>query len=433
MRVSGADGQSAGEAAGGRRARVFLSYSRKDLAFAEELIISLESHGFEMVVDREDLFPGEQWAPRLQHFISEADTTVCIVSANWAASPQCTQELDIALERGRRVLPLIIDQIAPSSLPEAIARLQFVFFIGQGRSFARGVADLVAALRTDIDWLRDQTRLLDRAQEWDATQRSAALLLRGAALERALQWLEAPRPEHTRVLPLVAEFVAASQRGQSDEERKRLRGRVRTVGLAGLAAVGLLTSGLLYLNNANRVLTTETGELRTDLEVTQTLAANEEEETLNASSGGGASGAVDDLRSDSQTSTEQPPRVVASGVVGRLIASNARERIAAGQEIVDAIRGGRSDALMGDMVALLEVEQLQQLSASARFNVLYMLNVYDAWPDSPHAADLRAALTLMETRAGEGVRVGAQTQDCIDKLRRKLDGAREVGNRCGGR
>lgn len=423
-----------------RRARVFLSYSRKDLEFADELIVSLESHGFEMVVDREDLFPGEAWEPRLRHFITEADTTVCIVSAQWLASPQCLQELDIAIGQGRRVLPVIIDQVSPSTLPDAIARLQFVFFVGQGRSFARGVADLVRALRTDIDWLREQTRLMDRAQEWAATGRSAALLLRGAALERALQWLEAPRPEHTHVLPIVAEFVSASQRGQSDEERKRLRGRVRTVGLAGLAAVGLLSSGVLYFRSEAAKQRAEAADQRAEAEdqraiaqASVDLAGNAEalssvDDSTSApgdnNAGGGSGAAV--------TEPISQPRTEGS-LIARLSADNARERITAGQEVVEAIRGGRGDALLGELVAELDGERLQQLSASGRFNVLYMLNVYDDWTNSPYASQLGAALARMETREADGVRIGAQTQDCIDRLQRKLSGERNVGDRCGGR
>jgi hypothetical protein len=423
-----------------RRTRVFLSYSRKDLAFADELIISLESHGFEMVVDREDLFPGEAWEPRLWHFITEADTTVCVVSAQWVASPQCVKELDIAIAQGRRVLPLIIDQVSPSALPDAIARLQFVFFAGQGRTFARGVADLVKALRTDIDWLREQTRLLDRAQEWDATARSAALLLRGGALERALQWLEAPRPEHTHVLPLVAEFVTASQRGQSDEERNRLRGRVRTVGLAGLAAVGLLASGVLYFRSeAERQATNAAGQaeraerLDVDLGFARAnvgLVDEAEGEAAPRDQAGRG-----DITSEETTAPAPalPNATGEAGLVARLSARDASIRVRAGQEVAEAVRRGQSQEVLAALVSELEGDRLVQLGASGRFNVLYMLNVYDDWPNSPYASQLASALQRIEARMDENVHVGPQTQDCIDRLQRKLAGERNVGDRCGGR
>ena len=74
------------EPQGVAKPRVFLSYSRQDAAFAGELVISVESYGFEVMIDREDLFPGERWEPRLQSLIADADTTVCVVSAQWLAS-----------------------------------------------------------------------------------------------------------------------------------------------------------------------------------------------------------------------------------------------------------------------------------------------------------------------------------------------------------
>lgn len=39
--------------------KVFLSYSRKDSAFAQELLAGLELLGFEAYLDKEDIAPGE--------------------------------------------------------------------------------------------------------------------------------------------------------------------------------------------------------------------------------------------------------------------------------------------------------------------------------------------------------------------------------------
>ena len=421
---------------------MFLSYSRRDLALADELIISLETHGFEMVVDREDLFPGEQWEPRLRHFITEADTTICLVSQQWIASPQCLKELKIAVENGRRIIPLIAEQIEPSALPEDIARLQFVFFVGNGRSFARGVADLVKALRTDIDWVREQTRLLDRAHEWDSAGRAEALLLRGAALERAQRWLEAPRPDQTRVLPLVADFVTASLSGQADDERKRLRGRVRTVALSGMAAIGLLTSATLYLKGqADRqtALAERAGERAETLETTLNYVADsqaaiaEQEPAAADAADPGEPSAASEAAAASPPAPVETPRTSGTGVVARLNAPDSRTRMQAGQEVVEAIRGGRSTEVIGLLVGELEGPRLEALSASGRFNILYLLNVYDDWPSSPYADRLNLALQGIEAREGAGVQIGGQTRDCMDRLRRKLTGERNVGDRCGGR
>jgi hypothetical protein len=110
-------------------------------------------------------------------------------------------------------------------------------------------------------------------------------------------------------------------------------------------------------------------------------------------------------------------------------------RVRAGQAIVEAVRGERDPAILGELVAELELPRLDQLTASGRFNVLYMLNVYDDWPRAREAERLRAALDTIEQRArgANPLVIGSQTRDCVDKLRKKLDGQKGIENRCGGR
>jgi predicted nucleotidyltransferase len=40
------------------KTHVFISYSRRDSAFVSDLLVSLESYGFETFFDRDDLAPG---------------------------------------------------------------------------------------------------------------------------------------------------------------------------------------------------------------------------------------------------------------------------------------------------------------------------------------------------------------------------------------
>lgn len=65
-------------------------------------------------------------------------------------------------------------------------------------------------------------------------------------------------------------------------------------------------------------------------------------------------------------------------------------------------------------------------------NVLYMLNLEPTWRGHRRADDLSSALNEIGRREEQGVAIGLQTQDCIDKLRAKLEG-KTAGDRCGGR
>src|SRR5262249_25450726 len=65
--------------------RVFISYSRDDLEFANQLDAALKACGFECSIDREGISGGEKWKQRLSNLISEADTVVFGSRRPWRA------------------------------------------------------------------------------------------------------------------------------------------------------------------------------------------------------------------------------------------------------------------------------------------------------------------------------------------------------------
>ena len=78
----------------GDRAKVFVSYSRKDMSFAQMLVGALAARGFDAFLDKTDIAPGEPWKERLATLIATADTVVVVVSPDSAASTICGWELD---------------------------------------------------------------------------------------------------------------------------------------------------------------------------------------------------------------------------------------------------------------------------------------------------------------------------------------------------
>src|SRR5215475_15166139 len=66
--------------------RVFISYSRDDLDFADQLDEALNACGFESLIDRHGISGGEDWKRRLGNLISEADTVVFVLSPSSARS-----------------------------------------------------------------------------------------------------------------------------------------------------------------------------------------------------------------------------------------------------------------------------------------------------------------------------------------------------------
>ena len=65
--------------------RVFISYSRDDLKFADQLDAALTLYGFECLIDRHGISGGEDWKRRLGNLISEADTEIFVSLAEFGA------------------------------------------------------------------------------------------------------------------------------------------------------------------------------------------------------------------------------------------------------------------------------------------------------------------------------------------------------------
>src|SRR5262247_1772285 len=87
--------------------RVFISYSRDDLYFADQLDDALNACGFECVIDRHGISGGEDWKQRLGNLISDADEVVFVLSPSSARSEICAWEVEEAARLNKRILPVI--------------------------------------------------------------------------------------------------------------------------------------------------------------------------------------------------------------------------------------------------------------------------------------------------------------------------------------
>ncbi len=64
----------------GSKLKIFISYSRRDLDFADQLVAVLEWQGFLPVIDRKGIHGAERWEERLGHLILESDVVVFVLS-----------------------------------------------------------------------------------------------------------------------------------------------------------------------------------------------------------------------------------------------------------------------------------------------------------------------------------------------------------------
>lgn len=205
--------------------KVFISYSRADTAFADELVAGIEfKDEFEVSIDRQSIVEGEDWAKRLGALIAYSDTIVFLLSPDSAQSQICAWEVEEAHRLSKRILPVLIRPIGSTPAPSMLAALNYVRF-DEGRSFMVGLIALVRALKMDVDWLREHTRLLTRAIEWDDAQRPANRLLSGTDIVAAKGWLARQPKDAPSATSLHLDFIRASEEAEDqrlDAERRQL-------------------------------------------------------------------------------------------------------------------------------------------------------------------------------------------------------------------
>jgi hypothetical protein len=147
-----------------------------------------------------------------------------VITPEAVKSERCTWEVERTLELSKRLLPVVHKPVPGNEIPEKLRRLQFVRF-DTSRALTRSIAELAEALRVDLDWIREHTRLGELAMRWSARKRPESLLLRGDDLDAAKDWIA----KRTEAAPAITEaqqrFIAASEDAESarlSKERAQL-------------------------------------------------------------------------------------------------------------------------------------------------------------------------------------------------------------------
>lgn len=101
---------------------VFISYSKRDIVYAEKLINTLRREGFNPWVDMEGLGAGTHWQTRLQKQIYTCDAYILVMSRNAFNSKWVPDELVTAKTKGKPIFPLLLDD---TEMFLAIQTIQF--------------------------------------------------------------------------------------------------------------------------------------------------------------------------------------------------------------------------------------------------------------------------------------------------------------------
>ena len=93
--------------------KIFLSHSDIDKKIASELKTKLSKHGLTVFLAHEDIEAGSEWVSKLYEEIQNCKIFIMLLSENYPLSNFTDQEVGIALNCSKTILPICIDKTRP--------------------------------------------------------------------------------------------------------------------------------------------------------------------------------------------------------------------------------------------------------------------------------------------------------------------------------
>lgn len=222
---------------------VFVSYRRTDVAFARQLSVAFAQAERTAWIDWEDIPPGARdFTREIAAGIEQANVFVAVLSPAFLGSEYCLQELIYADRLNKRIIPVVVAPIDDAEVPECIRSINWVYFIphaGHENAFATAFEAVTQAIDTDYDHLREHTKLLARALDWQNHDKNTSFSLSGDELEAAEQWLSKASGLSPHPVDVHTEFILRSRQWQTRRQRRVLGGALM---LLALAVVGLIVA-----------------------------------------------------------------------------------------------------------------------------------------------------------------------------------------------
>ena len=248
---------------------VFISYSRKDIAFARLIWESLKQSQIEPWIDWERIGIGQEFWTEIREAIENANAFLFIISKNSIGSPYCKGEIELALKNHKRIIPILVDDLKPDAIKEFspdLPQINWIIFKrdrifrieenSQLRSdkpedsqvalplpphFEEAMGKLGQAIHTDWEWVKCHTQLQVDALRWENNQHKPGYLAHGAELEESEQQLLRASGKDPQATNLQLEYVTASRKEETLRQQEQLRLEQKARGRQRLAlwAVGI--------------------------------------------------------------------------------------------------------------------------------------------------------------------------------------------------
>ena len=199
-------------------ADVFISYSRKDIDFVHRVFDVLTARDRDPWADWQDIPPTADWLDEIYQGIEAADSFLFVISPDSVISEICTLEIEHAIKHNKRLV-LVVWKDA-SDVHQSMSAHNWVFLRAED-DFEANFELLVDALDTDLEYVKEHTRLLTRAIEWDQKYQKNSGELRDQELLVAEAWLAVSGFKEPSATDLQRDYITYS-RQKSDDQRTEI-------------------------------------------------------------------------------------------------------------------------------------------------------------------------------------------------------------------
>ena len=202
---------------------VFISYSRRDKVVTQKLYEALVAANRTVWADWDDIPAASDWFAEIKEGIEQTESVVFLLSPEWIKSNECRKELLYAVEMGKRLFPILWQQVDPKDVPPELARINWVY-MRETDDFDKAFQTLCSAMDTDLEWIKTHTRIQVRALEWDKKKRDHSFVLRGKDLADGEQYISGAAHKSPEPTTLQGEYVLASRKDANRRQRLTLTG-----------------------------------------------------------------------------------------------------------------------------------------------------------------------------------------------------------------
>lgn len=227
-------------------ASLFISYSRRNIESARTLTEAFKGQDLDFWIDWEGIPPTVDWWKEIENGIEGADIFLFLISPDSCQSKVCKQEIQHAIKNGKRLIPLVVQEVKGDEAPPELGHLNWIFF-REGDDFELAFQKLITAIKTDYVWAQAHRELQVKALEWEKSGHENSFLLFGKELEDAEHQLATNTSKDPHPTDLQREYVHLSRKAV---DRRRARNAIlTTVALITLAALAVF--GFIQANAAN--------------------------------------------------------------------------------------------------------------------------------------------------------------------------------------